>query len=354
MPLLRARELARSYRTKVDEGIDPAKALKEAANRGTTVAEAAQRFLEEYAPGHLKPNSISGYEGSIKKHIIPGLGKIPIQDLTRDQVAAWHRAKSAEPVGANRALAVLSSICTQAEIWRLRQEGANPCRHVERFEEEPRIRDIQEEELRAVGQAIKALQGRHNPWALAAIQVVGLCAGRVSEVLALSRDKDTHLDQGYALVRDHKTSRKTGAKHLELPVAAVSILRGLDRVAGNPWYFPGRVKGSHLTRDGLYKTWVAVCAEAGVDGLHLHDFRSFAASEGLDQDINPKLTSKMLGHADQRTTERHYQKVRSKKAAEAAAKISAPVAEAFGLAVEKPKPNARRLLRRGFARVKTG
>lgn len=355
LPLVRARELARGYRTQRDNGIDPAKALDAVAQRGKTIAEACTKFMEEYAPKNLKPNSISGYQGSIDKHIIPAFGKTPVRELTRDRISSWHSKKSKEPVGANRALAVLSSIMTQCELWGWRpmQEcGPNPCIGVDRFPEQPRIRDIERSELAAVGSALRELEaeGRHSVWALAAIRVIGLCGGRVSEVLQLSRGKDTRLDQGVATIRDHKGARRTGAKRLELPPAAIQILQRLPEENGNPWYFPGRMPGSHITRHGLHKVWMAVRERAGIPDMHLHDFRSFAASESLDKGIATKVAAAILGH-DPRTTERHYQRARDKRVAEAAAQISAPVAQAFGLE-PKPQPSARRLLRRGFERVK--
>lgn len=354
LPLARARELVRAYRVQVDHGVDPSRALKEAAVAGSTVSDAARKFMEDYAPGRLRPNSITGYQGSINAHIIPGLGKIPIKDLTRDRVASWHGSRHIEPIGANRALAVLSSICTQAELWgwrKVQEHGPNPCKHVHRFPETPRIRDITREELQAIGQALEYFRDHSSPWALAAIQVVGLCAGRVSEVLALRRDRDVHLEKGFAIIRDHKASRKAGAKHLELPPAAVAVLMALPELKGNPWYFPGRKEGEPITRDGLHKLWVRVCEKAQVQDLHIHDFRSYVASEGLAQGIAPKITSQLLGHGDARTTEKHYQKVRDKHAAEASAMISAPVAQAFGL---EPKPvlSARTLIRRAIQRLK--
>jgi integrase len=194
-------------------------------------------------------------------------------------------------------------------------------------------------------------EGNHSAWALAAIRVIGLCGGRVSEVLQLSRGKDTRLDQGFAMVREHKGAKRTGAKRLELPPAAVHILQGLPEESENPWFFPGRVKGSHLTRHGLHKLWMIVRERAGVPDMHLHDFRSFTASESLDMGISTKVAAAILGH-DPRTTERHYQRARDKRVAEAAAQISAPVAQAFGLE-PTPQPNTRKLLRRGFERVKS-
>jgi integrase len=236
-------------------------------------------------------------------------------------------------VAANKALRVLSSICTQTEIWGMRQEGTNPCRHVKRFPETPRLRDIQTWELKAVGAALTKVggAGRCSPWTIAAIKVIALCAGRVSEVLSLRHGADLFLDEGYALLREHKTSRTMGAKRLELPPEAVGIITNLPRPDGCPWVFPALRLDSHVPRTTLRSLWGRVCRMAGVADLHLHDFRSYAASEGLELGIDARVTAKLLGHSSSRTTERHYLNARKRKTAEAAAAIARPVARAFGL-----------------------
>ena len=359
LPLVRARELARGYRSQVDKGIDPAAALKDAGNRGKTVEDTATQFMEEYAPKNLSEKSRIDYQDSIDNHIVPALGEVPIRDLSRDQVSKWHTGipdkKGRGQVAANRALAVLSSICTQAEIWKLRTEGANPCKHVDRFEEEPRVRDIQPEELAAIGKALQALEGKCNPWGLAAVKVAALCFGRVAEVLALRRDREVYLKAGYALIKKHKTRKKAGAKHLELPAAAVQLLQELPEQKGNPFYFPGRHPGAALTKGGLRHIWLRVLEEAGIPAksLHLHDFRSFGASEGQDAEIADKVVSAVLGHSDTRTTQKHYAKVRKASSAAAAATMAAPVAQAFGLQA-KPGPSARKLIKRAVQRLKPG
>lgn len=136
-----------------------------------------------------------------------------------------------------------------------------------------------------------------------------------------------HLEEGYALVRDHK-GKRSGAKRLELPPHAVKILKNLPQEEGNPYYFPGRAKGRPLTRNGLHKTWLAVCEKAKITGLHLHDSRSLAASEAYEQKLDTKTASAILGHKDPRTTAKHYAKVR--KAKDGAALVEAPIAAALG------------------------
>jgi integrase len=77
--------------------------------------------------------------------------------------------------------------------------------------------------------------------------------------------------------------------------------------------------------------WDRLCKAAGIVDLHIHDFRSFAASEGLEQGIDARTTAKILGHTSSKTTEQHYLNIRRRKTAEAAEQISAAVVKAFNL-----------------------
>ena len=58
-----------------------------------------------------------------------------MRDIGRSEVARFHAGMRATPVGANRALALLSAILGWAEKVGERPEGSNPCRHVERYPE---------------------------------------------------------------------------------------------------------------------------------------------------------------------------------------------------------------------------
>ena len=101
----------------------------------------------------------------------------------------------------------------------------------------------------------------------------------------------------------------------------------LPQDGANPYYFPGRIPNRPLTRGGLHKVWTEVCARAGVEDLNIHDFRSLAASEAEAQGLGPKTGAAILGHADIRTTLKHY--TRARKTREAAAKVAAPIARAL-------------------------
>lgn len=328
LPLVRAQELARAYRTQVDSGEDPGEIMKAKAVIGKTICDLASQFELNYVTD-LSPKTQEDYKRIIKLHILPHLGKIAIAELDRPQIQAWHSKISGSRT-ANLSLAVLSCMMTQAMLWGLRTEGLNPCSHVSRHPEIPRSRDIRSSELEAIGKALKALEGSHSVWALAAIRMSALCWGRISEVLGLRRDRDCHLDEGYAVIREHKTSRNSGPKTIELAPQAIDILRALPEQKGNPFYFPSpKVKDGPLTRHGVYKTWRAVCALAEIDDLHIHDFRSLAASEGEAQGVSPKTMAYLLGHSDPRTTLKHYAKVRKGKASEVASQLASNISAAL-------------------------
>ena len=359
MPLKVARERVRACRADVDRGIDPAETKRIAATKGITVADVADRFMREYAtPINLKPKTISDYAKAIDLHILPALGKRRVKDLNFETLSAWHRGIPSKDgsgkVAANRALRTLSSICTQAEGWECIPVGGNPCKLVRMFPEIARQRDIQLEELEAIGIVLDKLNPIETPekkrddggkfsgsagesnlvniWILEAIKVIALCFGRINEVLHLRRDRDVFLDKGFAVIREHKTSGIVGNKLMELPIAAVDILRALPEMRSNPWYFPRADSIEEPICDSaVRKVWNKICEMAGVEDLHLQDFRSFAASEGHEKGIDVLTASKILGHKDTRTMQKHYTKPRMSKVKEAAEIVSAPVAIAFML-----------------------
>lgn len=328
LPLNRAQERARAHRVQADAGHDPAQVMKDKLNRGMTLATFAKTFEEKHC-SHLAPKTLEDYKASLRVHILPSLGGVPIAELDRPRIEEWH-SRITKPRAANLALAVLSAVLTRAMVNGVRPEGINPCKFVRRNPEIPRARDVRPEELVAIGEALRALEGMHTEWALGAIKVAALCWGRIGEILSLRRDRDCFLDQGYAIIHEHKARKKMGAKTLELVPQVVEILKSLPKQDNNPYFFVGKKSdGTPLSRNTLYATWREVCRVAKVENLHIHDFRSLAASEGEAQGVSPKSMSHLLGHTDPRTVQQHYTRVRQGSAARIAQQLANPIADAL-------------------------
>ena len=119
------------------------------------MAELAQRFLEEYAAAHCKPGTRTVYRSALMNHVVPRLGNRRVADVERADIVALHHELRATPYQANRTVQILSRIFTLAEVWGLRPDGSNPCRHVRRFREEKRERFLSDAEYGRLGAALE-------------------------------------------------------------------------------------------------------------------------------------------------------------------------------------------------------
>jgi len=285
----------RDLREKAPEGRDP----REAAT-APAVRELARRFLEEYVPVRCKPNTANSYRSSITRHVLPRLGGRQVADVTRSDVAALHHEMRAIPYAANHTLGILSAMFTVAEVWGLRPEGSNPCRHVKRFREDRRERFLSDEEYRRLGAALRRAEetGTEAASAVAAIRLLMLTGCRLSEILTL-RWEDVDLEAAELRLPDSKT----GARVVHIGRPAVAVLRGMARAEDNPWVIAGRRPGSRIA--SLHYPWRRIRRRVGLDDVRLHDLRHSFASGGLLVGEGLPMIGKLLGHSQVQTTARY-------------------------------------------------
>ena len=123
----------------VAAGEDPAEEQKR-ARQMPTLAALCERFLEEYVAQHCKASTAREYRRSVELFITPALGHANAAEISRADIAKLHHDLRHIPYQANRTLGVLGKIFNLAELWGLRPDGSNPCRHVKRYSEEKRER----------------------------------------------------------------------------------------------------------------------------------------------------------------------------------------------------------------------
>ena len=78
---------------------------------------------------------------------MPRLGRRPIGELKRQDIAKLHHELASTPYQANRTLALLSKFFELGREARARPDGSNPCRHVEKYREGRRERFLSQAEL---------------------------------------------------------------------------------------------------------------------------------------------------------------------------------------------------------------
>ena len=317
-------------RTRAAEMMSDARAGKDPAawNRpdakAPTVRELSRRFLDEYVPSHCKPSTAEEYRRSVELFIDPRIGKRRVPDIQRSDIAALHHDMRETPYQANRTLGVLSKIFNLAELWDLRPDGSNPCRHVKRFREEKRERFLSDAEYRRLGETLKEIgaDGSETLSAITAIRLLMLTGCRLSEIQKL-RWEHVDLEAGEL----HLPDTKTGAKAVHLGDPAIAVLRGLDRRDDNPWVVAGRKPGSHLT--DLQHPWRRIRARAGLGDVRLHDLRHSFASGGLLVGEGLPMIGKLLGHTQVQTTAR-YAHLANDPLKAAANRIASRIAEISG------------------------
>lgn len=286
-----------------------------------TMANLAERYLREYVAVHCKPNTIKHYGLMVRKHIVPALADLGVSDVRRKHILKFQYGLRDMPTVANRTVDILVKMFNLAELWEMRPPGRNPCRSVRRYKvTRRRERFLTPEELARLGRTLdiapaERLASRH---AAAAIRLLVLTGCRRNEIMGLAWD-DLDFQVGEMRLADSKT----GTRIVPLPAAAVEVLKDLPRVAGNPWVFPGKKKGTHQVN--INDSWNRVRERAGLDGVRLHDLRHTFASRALAIGEGLPMIGELLGHRKVDTTARYAHLAR-----ESIQASTAKVAESIG------------------------
>ena len=124
-----ARNRAREIMGELSRGENPAEEIAQ-HRRAPTVSALCERFFEDHVKQRCKPSTQGEYRRAIDLFINPAIGSFKTVDVERRDVAELHHKFRHKPYQANRTLGVLSKMFNLAEIWGLRSDGSNPCRHV--------------------------------------------------------------------------------------------------------------------------------------------------------------------------------------------------------------------------------
>ena len=209
----------------------------------------------------------------------------------------------------------------RAEEWGLRDRDTNPCLGIRRNPRRCIARFLDTNELARLGQALDARKAQW-PDAVNAIRLLALTGCRRGEVLNL-RWRDIGKDA------INLSDSKTGPRAVPIGEAARAHIEALPGVRDPdafvfPRYAEKRVPAAFIDR------WRAVCADAKLGRLRLHDLRHTAASQAVMSGENLPLVGKLLGHRRHRTTA-SYVHVADEHLVEAAELIGAKIWHAMAM-----------------------
>jgi len=365
----KAREIAQNLRGQVADRKDPQVERREEFRRSITVELAVQKYLEdlhERAEGGARRGKRSGYSSAnrlLERNVSPSLGKERLRNVTVEQVQRLHRSMKETPGEANRTLTALSAVFGYADKMGLVKPHFNPCRHVERFEENGERRALTDEELKALGKAMgeaeetgsvpvivdgkqlerngEPVRASVNPTALLALRLIALTGMRRSEVLghenkARRGDReglrwgDVDLEAGTVRLRDTKTGQQTRV----IGEAVVDLLKAAkpDSASEEDPICPGKDPGQPFI--GIDRPRIRLFEAAGISGVDLHSLRHTFASTGahVQNGRFAAFVGPLLGHGYQkRSITERYIHSNPEALRPAADSISESIAASLGL-----------------------
>ncbi len=292
-----ARKTAKELLVEVGRGGNPSEE-RILARRSPTVAALCDRFMKEHAAQHCKPSTQGEYQRSVDLFIKPRIGTHRVRDIVRSDISNLHAGLIETPYQANRTLGVLSKLFNLAEVWGLRPDGSNPCRHVPKYREHRRERFLLPAEITRLGEALDAIErdGTETKAAILAIRLLVLTGCRLGEIQTL---RWSYIRGDAAYLPDSKT----GAKKVHLGPEGLALLRRVERDLENDFVIAGTKPKSHLT--DLQHPWRRIRARAGLDDVRIHDLRHSFASQALAQGLGLQTIGRLLGHKSVQSTSRY-------------------------------------------------
>ena len=300
---------------KLKQAIGETRALDITKAGKYTVGEWMEVWFQDYAKIKVRPSSHQTYQGYIQNHIRPNIGDIPLEKLTSldlqkfyKKLLAQGRVDRVEAKGQPKGLSaktvrnihqILSSALKLAQEQRLiLTNPAEGCAL-------PRVEHQEMKTLTTVQLASFFREARES--GVFELYYLELATGlRRGELLGLKWE-DIDLERGNLRVR-RQVSRingevveaplKTKNAYRTLPLAedTVSVLREQRRKVGNsPWVFPSP-NGGPISPDSVLHMLHRVLKRAGLPKVRFHDLRHTFATLALQNGVDVKTVSGMLGH----------------------------------------------------------
>ena len=119
-----------------------------------------------------------------------------------------------------------------------------------------------------------------------------------------------------------KTKTERGRRAIRLPPSTIQRLKERKKHAISQWIFPDPLAPEKPVRPSAAYYWMKVLLkEAGLPHIHFHDLRHTFATMALENGMDTKILSAMLGHVSAATTLDIYTHITGDMLSEAAAKI---------------------------------
>ena len=307
-------------------------------------------WYQYFSSPKLRPTTQATYENRIYGHIIPSVGKIPLSKLTQNDLQQFYaklkrtgRKVNVELKGtgvSDRMVRSCHALC-RSSLEKAVEEGLitrNPsigCKLPPKKNGEMKVL-TQTEIVRLLNQAYD--EGYYEMFLLE------LTTGmRRGEILGL-KWRDLNLETGELNIKRQLTTKgisvpktKSSIRTVLLPPDMLDLLREMKKTAKYDWIFPSPVKeGEPRNPTAITKRFRIMLERAHCKHVRFHDLRHTFATMALENGMDVKTLSAMIGHVSSETTLNIYSHVTDTMRAQAAVKIDREIG-----GTDAPMPEAK-------------
>lgn len=277
-----ARDLVRAMRDECDSNDG-------SWSSGVLLRDFYETFLTECA-GRWKSATLTTNRSFLVSYVLPEFGSLPLSKISRDNVVRWME-KSPFPKGAkNRALPVLSSLFSHAELRGILPPESNPCKGLRRHSTSFKAAYLSEGDFAVLGRVLRDLE-TDRPQAVAVLRFLALTGCRKGEAFALKWEM---IDGNRAVLPDSKS----GPRSIWLGKPVLRLLARRSKVSEFVFGF----ENGPLTEGHLLSVWTAVKEALGKPQLRVHDLRHSFASVAIAAGHDLIVVGGLLGHRDKGST----------------------------------------------------
>lgn len=334
-------------REKLKLAVEDSQKVDASKDRNLTVGQWAGLWFENYAKPSIRESTAEYYRNYIEKHIIPRIGKIKLSKLTTLDIQKFYNAtrksgrvqryEDMEDLSLSsktvRGLhAMLRQCLEQAVTERLIPfNPAANCKLPPKEKKEMQI--IPSEKL---GDYLRAAAD-HGVLPMFYLELTsGLRRGELLALLwtdlnvkekCLTVSKSVSRGKGELRVTEPKTKNSIRTVYID-DTAIRLLVEDHKKHPDNPYLFPSPVTGGMYGPDCVGRIHKKLLERAGIEEhVRFHDLRRTFATMALQNGIDPKTVSGMLGHYSAEFTLDIYANVTKEMQKEAAKRIGGFMAD---------------------------